>query len=105
MLTETGLADTAAPWSLATATRVEVPTGSPGRLFGAVYGSEIGLESDAGGAITVDLESWSSLGQPEVPAGTDLLLVARQAVNRWDSQELNEKFIGACRRLQPAKDA
>jgi ribonuclease P protein component len=40
-----------------------------------------------------------------VPAGTDLLLVARAAVNRWDHRELTEKFIGACRRLQPAKDA
>ncbi len=43
--------------------------------------------------------------QQLVPAGTDLLLVARQAVNRWDSHELTEKFIGACRRLPGAKDA
>jgi ribonuclease P protein component len=43
--------------------------------------------------------------QQLVPAGTDLLLVARQAVNRWDCRELTEKFIGACRRLQPAKNA
>lgn len=43
--------------------------------------------------------------QQLIPAGTDLLLVARQAVNRWDHRELTEKFIGACRRLQPAKDA
>jgi ribonuclease P protein component len=43
--------------------------------------------------------------QQHVPAGTDLLLVARAAVNRWESRELAEKFIGACRRLQPAKES
>jgi ribonuclease P protein component len=43
--------------------------------------------------------------QQLVPAGTDLLLIARHAVNRWDHRELNEKFIGACRRLPAAKDA
>lgn len=43
------------------ATRVEVPTGSPGRLFGAVYGAEFGLEADAFGVVTVDLERGSTL--------------------------------------------
>jgi ribonuclease P protein component len=43
--------------------------------------------------------------QQLVPPGTDLLLVARAAVNRWESRELAEKFIGACRRLQPAKES
>lgn len=42
--------------------------------------------------------------QQLIPAGTDLLLVARHAVNRWDNRELTEKFIGACRKLQPSKD-
>jgi ribonuclease P protein component len=42
--------------------------------------------------------------QQLVPPGTDLLLVARAAVNRWESRELNAKFIGACRRLPAAKD-
>jgi ribonuclease P protein component len=40
-----------------------------------------------------------------VPAGTDLLLVARAAVNRWENRELTEKFIGACRRLPAAKES
>mgnify|MGYP003346064271 CR=1 FL=1 len=40
-----------------------------------------------------------------VPRGTDLLLVARAAVNRWESRELTEKFIGACRRLPAAKES
>ncbi len=40
-----------------------------------------------------------------IPPGTDLLVVARQAVNRWENRELTEKFIGACRKLPPAKGA
>jgi ribonuclease P protein component len=43
--------------------------------------------------------------QEQVPAGLDLLLVARAAVNRWESRELTEKFIGACRRLPAAKES
>lgn len=43
--------------------------------------------------------------QQLVPPGTDLLLVARAAVNRWESRDLAEKFIGACRRLPPAKES
>jgi ribonuclease P protein component len=37
-----------------------------------------------------------------VPAGLDLMLVARAAVNRWPFPELGEKFAGACRKLPAA---
>lgn len=37
--------------------------------------------------------------QALVPAGCDLMLVARAAVNRWDFAELEQKFADACRRL------
>ena len=37
-----------------------------------------------------------------VPAGSDLLLVARAAVNRLDYPALEQKFVDACRKLPPA---
>lgn len=37
--------------------------------------------------------------QSLVPAGCDLMLVARAAVNRWEFAELEHKFAEACRRL------
>ncbi len=37
--------------------------------------------------------------QALVPAGCDLMLVARAAVNRWEFAELEQKFADACRRL------
>lgn len=40
--------------------------------------------------------------QALVPAGCDLMLVARAAVNRWNFTELEQKFIEACRRLPVA---
>jgi len=43
--------------------------------------------------------------QTWAPVGSDLLLVARRPVNRLPVAELQERFIGACRRLQRAKDA
>jgi len=42
--------------------------------------------------------------QQLVPAGCDLLLVARGAVNRIPYTDVEQKFIGACRRIEPAKD-
>ena len=39
--------------------------------------------------------------QTLVPAGADLLLVARAAVNRLDYPALAQKFIDACRKLFP----
>ena len=39
-----------------------------------------------------------------VPAGCDLLLVARAAVNRLPFPEVEQKFIEACRRITPPKD-
>jgi ribonuclease P protein component len=40
-----------------------------------------------------------------VPAGSDLLLVARAAVNRLDYPALEQKFIDACRKLLPPAHA
>ena len=37
--------------------------------------------------------------QEMVPAGVDLLLVARAAVNRLDFREVEQRFVEACRRL------
>jgi ribonuclease P protein component len=37
--------------------------------------------------------------QDLVPPGTDLLLVARSALNRLAFQDAEEKFIAACRRI------
>jgi ribonuclease P protein component len=37
--------------------------------------------------------------QELVPAGCDLLIVARSAVNRLDYPQLEQKFIESCRRL------
>ncbi len=42
--------------------------------------------------------------QQLVPAGCDLLLVARAAVNRLPYPEVEQKFIEACRRITPPKD-
>lgn len=39
--------------------------------------------------------------QTLVPTGSDLLLVARGAVNRWEYPELEQKFTDACRKLVP----
>lgn len=39
--------------------------------------------------------------QALVPAGSDLLLVARAAVNRLDYPALEQKFTDACRKLLP----
>ena len=41
--------------------------------------------------------------QQLVPLDCDVLLVARQAVNRWDYSELEQKFIEACRKITPPK--
>jgi ribonuclease P protein component len=43
--------------------------------------------------------------QPMIPADSDLLLVARTAVNRISYAELEQKFVIACRRLAPTKNA
>lgn len=43
--------------------------------------------------------------QQLVPAGSDLLLVARAAVNRISYAEVEQKFIEACRRIAPTKPA
>lgn len=40
-----------------------------------------------------------------VPAGSDLLLVARAAINRLDYPALEQKFTDACRKLSPASHA
>lgn len=39
--------------------------------------------------------------QALVPAGSDLLLVARAAVNRLEYPALEQKFTDACRKLNP----
>jgi ribonuclease P protein component len=43
--------------------------------------------------------------QALVPAGLDLMLVARAAVNRWPFPELSNKFAAACRKLPVAVHA
>jgi ribonuclease P protein component len=43
--------------------------------------------------------------QTLVPAGSDLLLVARAAVNRLDYPALEQKFAAACRQLPPPTHA
>jgi ribonuclease P protein component len=43
--------------------------------------------------------------QTLVPAGGDLMLVARAAVNRWEFPALEERFTAACRRLPAASHA
>ena len=40
-----------------------------------------------------------------VPAGSDLLLVARGAVNRLEFPVLEQKFTDACRKLSPSPHA
>ncbi|MDB6094297.1 MAG: rnpA [Verrucomicrobia bacterium] len=40
--------------------------------------------------------------QALVPPSSDLVLVARAAVNRWDYPELEQKFTDACRKLAPS---
>lgn len=42
------------------------------------------------------------LQQNCVPAGCDLLLIARAAVNSWPMPRLQQKFAEACRRLPAA---
>jgi len=39
--------------------------------------------------------------QDQIPAGSDLLLVARAAINRLDFTTLVQKFAAACRQLTP----
>ncbi len=41
------------------------------------------------------------LNQALVPAGSDMLLVARAAVNRLEYPALEQKFTDACRKLVP----
>lgn len=41
-------------------------------------------------------------GQGEAPAGCDLLLIARSAVNVWPMSELERKFADACRQIPAA---
>lgn len=43
--------------------------------------------------------------QAAVPAGLDLVIVARAAVNRLPAAELEQKFAAACRQLAPAAHA
>ncbi|HRJ48818.1 MAG TPA: ribonuclease P protein component [Opitutaceae bacterium] len=43
--------------------------------------------------------------QTLVPAGCDLMLVARAAVNRWEFPALAEKFTAACARLPASTHA
>jgi ribonuclease P protein component len=43
--------------------------------------------------------------QALVPAGSDLLLVARAAVNRLDYPALEQKFTDVCRKLSPSRPA
>lgn len=43
--------------------------------------------------------------QDLVPAGTDLLLVARASLNRLEFTEVEAKFMEACRQMTVAKDA
>lgn len=44
-------------------------------------------------------------GQGEAPAGCDLLLIARSAVNVWPMSELERKFAEACHRIPAAPQA
>ncbi len=41
--------------------------------------------------------------QQRVPAGYDLLLVARHSLNRLEYRVIEQKFIDACRRLFPSQ--
>ena len=41
--------------------------------------------------------------QTIVPAGCDLLLIARAAANRWAFAEMERKFADACRGIHGAK--
>jgi ribonuclease P protein component len=43
--------------------------------------------------------------QALVPAGCDLMFVARAAVNRWAFTELEQRFVEACRKLPAATHA
>ena len=40
--------------------------------------------------------------QSVIPAEYDLLLIARAALNRLEYQEIEQKFVDACRRLFPS---
>lgn len=40
--------------------------------------------------------------QDRVPAGCDLLLIARLAATRWPLAELEKRFAAACAQMQPA---
>jgi ribonuclease P protein component len=39
--------------------------------------------------------------QDSVPAGCDVLLVARSAVNEWPMADLEGRFVEACRQIRP----
>ncbi|MEX2044065.1 MAG: ribonuclease P protein component [Opitutus sp.] len=43
--------------------------------------------------------------QREAPAGCDMLLIARSAVNVWPISELEQKFSEACRQIPPPAPA
>ncbi|MEO6246474.1 MAG: ribonuclease P protein component [Opitutaceae bacterium] len=43
--------------------------------------------------------------QDRVPAGCDLLLIARLAATRWPLAELENRFAAACAQMQPALGA
>ena len=43
------------------------------------------------------------LHQAAAPEGSDLLLSARAAVTTWDFDQLEKKFIEACRQLTPVE--
>lgn len=43
--------------------------------------------------------------QTGVPAGHDLLLVARSSINRLEYRELERKFVDACRKVFPSAAA
>lgn len=48
------------------------------------------------------MRSLFRLHQAALPAGVDLLIVARSALNRLEYAELDRKFSEACRKLFPA---
>ena len=45
------------------------------------------------------------LNQEVVPAGCDLVLTARTATTLWPFEQLQQKFVDACRQLSPKDSA
>lgn len=43
--------------------------------------------------------------QTQVPAGYDLLLVARSSLNRLEYREIEQRFVAACRKVFPSAQA